>query len=263
MGEVVWERAGCQLVCGDGPDVLSGLRDVRAVIADPPYACLDAADIAKPASRRTGHGGRVRRNAVWEVDEAAWAALISRLMAAAAVAVTDGWVHVWCAAELLGQMRSHGEAHGLRYHCPFAFCKTNPVPRIRSEQWQSAVETAGVFSVGKARFTGNHPNWYCGPFEYPAGRWHETQKSLDLVRYLVERYTEPGDLVCDPCAGSANIITACLSLGRRCVAVELDPAICEVARIAFTAGIPAARRAFAARGGMKRREYPLQMDLID
>lgn len=255
---LVWEQSGCQLEHGDGPEVLAGLRDVRAVITDPPYGCLTACDISLPRQSKTGHEGRLRRSAEWEVEGEDLDTLLSRLIAAADGAVVDGWLHVFCADRWLSALAEKANAEPilrprLRYRLPFVFAKTNPPPRIRCEQWQSGVELAAVFSIGRPRFRGNWPNWFAGPFEHASGRWHECQKSLELLEHLVERYTEPGDLVVDPFAGSGQVIRACLKLRRRCVAVELDEEICETARLAFTEGLAAARARYAARGGITPR----------
>jgi len=54
-------------------------------------------------------------------------------------------------------------------------------------------------------------------------------KPLDLMLQLVLDFTEPGDLVLDPFAGSGTTGVACLSLGRRFVGWEIDEAFFEVA----------------------------------
>lgn len=270
-GDVLWERDGCQLVLGDGPEVLASLSDVRAVITDPPYACLHGADIAIPGTRI----GYIRLSASWEITEDEWVTLMTRLTDAASQAVVNGWVHVWCAAELTGRLRDIGQSMGLRYRQFYVMAKTNPAPRIRVAQWQSAVEVAavfggepdeaeeidwaGVFSAGQPRFEGNHRNFFECPCEPASNRYHETQKPLVMVRHLVERYTQPGDLVVDTCGGSCNILTACMETGRRCVAIEADPDIAECARLAYTEGLRAARLRYAQRGGLSEKERPGQM----
>lgn len=49
-------------------------------------------------------------------------------------------------------------------------------------------------------------------------------KPLDLMRALVRDYSRPGDLICDPCAGYATTGIAALSMGRRFIGAECDPA---------------------------------------
>ncbi len=51
---------------------------------------------------------------------------------------------------------------------------------------------------------------------------HPTQKPLALYEYLVKTYTNAGDVVLDPCAGSGTAAIACLNLGRRCVCIERE-----------------------------------------
>lgn len=51
-----------------------------------------------------------------------------------------------------------------------------------------------------------------------------TQKPLDLIRWLVRTYSNPGDVVLDTCAGSATTAVACLEEGRSYVCVERDAA---------------------------------------
>lgn len=52
---------------------------------------------------------------------------------------------------------------------------------------------------------------------------HPTQKPLDLMQWLVSTYTNPGDRVLDPFAGSGSTGAACVALHREFVGVELDP----------------------------------------
>lgn len=51
---------------------------------------------------------------------------------------------------------------------------------------------------------------------------HPTQKPLDLMRWLVRTYTNPGDTVLDCFAGSGSTLAACLHEGRHGVGCETD-----------------------------------------
>ena len=59
---------------------------------------------------------------------------------------------------------------------------------------------------------------------------HPTQKPLELMRYLVETYTKPGDLVLDITMGSGTTGVACKSLGRRFIGIELDKTYYETVK---------------------------------
>jgi len=53
-------------------------------------------------------------------------------------------------------------------------------------------------------------------------RIHPTQKPVALMRWLIESYTTPEDLIIDPYAGSCATLLAARSLGRYAIGIELD-----------------------------------------
>lgn len=61
------------------------------------------------------------------------------------------------------------------------------------------------------------------------GNYHPTQKPLALVRYLIETYSNPGEIVLDFTMGSGTAGVACHQSGRRFIGIEKDPDIFKVA----------------------------------
>jgi site-specific DNA-methyltransferase (adenine-specific) len=61
------------------------------------------------------------------------------------------------------------------------------------------------------------------------GNYHPTQKPLALVRYLIETYSNPGEIVLDFTMGSGTAGIACQQSGRYFVGIEKDPDIFDVA----------------------------------
>jgi len=51
---------------------------------------------------------------------------------------------------------------------------------------------------------------------------HSTQKPVSLVEYFVLTYTNEGDTVLDPCAGSGTTGTACENTGRNSILIEKE-----------------------------------------
>jgi DNA modification methylase len=49
---------------------------------------------------------------------------------------------------------------------------------------------------------------------------HPTLKPVDLMEWLVKSFTNEGDLVIDPFAGSGSTAVACLNTGRRFIGIE-------------------------------------------
>lgn len=62
-----------------------------------------------------------------------------------------------------------------------------------------------------------------------AGQGHGCEKPLPLLRLLVDAYTQPGELVIEPFAGTGSTLRAAKDLGRRAIGVEQDEAHCEAA----------------------------------
>lgn len=54
-------------------------------------------------------------------------------------------------------------------------------------------------------------------------RIHPTQKPVKLYKWLLENYTDEGDLILDTHLGSGSIAIACHDLKRNLIAYEIDP----------------------------------------
>lgn len=65
------------------------------------------------------------------------------------------------------------------------------------------------------------PNYVA--FNSKAGnRLHPTEKPVQLLRYLTELFSVPGELILDPFSGSASLGEAAIATGRQAVLVERD-----------------------------------------
>jgi hypothetical protein len=60
---------------------------------------------------------------------------------------------------------------------------------------------------------------------------HKWQQSLSEATYLIDRFSSPGDLIADPCAGSGTVALAAKLSGRLWVATDVDAAAARVARM--------------------------------
>jgi site-specific DNA-methyltransferase (adenine-specific) len=54
---------------------------------------------------------------------------------------------------------------------------------------------------------------------------HPTQKPLGLVKYLINTYSNPNDVVLDNASGSGTLAVAALELNRQYICIEQDPTI--------------------------------------
>ncbi len=55
-----------------------------------------------------------------------------------------------------------------------------------------------------------------------SGSFHPTQKPVALMRYLIETYTTPDQVVLDSCAGSGTTAVACALSGRQSICIEQE-----------------------------------------
>ena len=66
-------------------------------------------------------------------------------------------------------------------------------------------------------------NWF--EWEYDGKsvpKLHSTQKPLGVLKRLIEIFTDPGDVVIDPCAGSGSTLRAARDLGRNSYGFEIS-----------------------------------------
>lgn len=59
--------------------------------------------------------------------------------------------------------------------------------------------------------------------QYTGNRYHPTQKPLDILMPLIKAYSDIGDIVLDPFAGSASTLVSSHLLHRSWLGMELDP----------------------------------------
>lgn len=65
--------------------------------------------------------------------------------------------------------------------------------------------------------------------EHESKVFHPTQKSVELLRYLIRTYTNKGDLVLDNTCGSGSTCVAAIKEHRRYIGIEKDPKFYAIA----------------------------------
>ena len=76
------------------------------------------------------------------------------------------------------------------------------------------------FPTSVLEFAKPHPSITC----------HPTQKSVELLEWLVKTYSNEGDIILDSCMGSGTTGIACKNLNRKFIGIELDDNYFEVAK---------------------------------
>jgi site-specific DNA-methyltransferase (adenine-specific) len=63
----------------------------------------------------------------------------------------------------------------------------------------------------------------------PGYHVHPSQKPVALMRWCLDMFTVPGDLVFDPFMGSGPVARACYEMGRKYVGIEINEQYCQKA----------------------------------
>ena len=107
-----------------------------------------------------------------------------------------------------------------------SWVKNNPVPvNSKSNYLSNAIEYFFTFvKKGKPTFNSEYDN---GIYNYPIchGRErynHPTQKPLGLIKSLIEKHSNKGDLVLDTFAGTGTVGDACIITDRRYILIEKE-----------------------------------------
>ena len=64
-------------------------------------------------------------------------------------------------------------------------------------------------------------NCFDWPVDNDTPKAHPTQKPVPLLSRLIEIFTDPGDVVIDPCAGSGSTLLAAANMGRKAYGFEI------------------------------------------
>ena len=65
---------------------------------------------------------------------------------------------------------------------------------------------------------------------HPSVAVHPTQKPVELLEWIIQTYTNEGDIVLDSCMGSGSTGVACVNTNRSFIGIELDSKYYDIAK---------------------------------
>jgi site-specific DNA-methyltransferase (adenine-specific) len=155
---------------------------------------------------------------------------------------------VFCTLEQIPILQKYGEKHGFKNSYPLYFIK-NYSPQVLKANMKivGAVEHALVlyrdklpkFNNGRRhdeegkliRGTGKMIfNWIEWQKDKGIKKVHPTQKPIVVIKKLIEIFTDVGDVVIDPVAGSGTTLRASYELGRHSYGFEIDRKFYKLAK---------------------------------
>lgn len=140
---------------------------------------------------------------------------------------------VFCSFEQIPIVVAEAKKHGLIHSYPIVFIKNYSAQVLKANmKIVGATEYAVVLYRDKLpKFRNidengkNHMifNWFewkrDNSKQYP--KIHPTQKPVNLLKTLIKIFTDEGDVVIDPCAGSGSTLRACAEINRNCYGFEI------------------------------------------
>lgn len=149
---------------------------------------------------------------------------------------------VFCSFEQISTVLKYAEKYGFKHYIPLVFCK-NYSPQVLKANMRvvGATEYALVLyrdklpkfrngaktdENGKTIRGSGHMvfNWFKWENDNKKiiPKIHPAQKPVTLLSQLIEIFTDEGDVVIDPCAGSGTTLRASRDLNRNSYGFEID-----------------------------------------
>ncbi len=210
---------------GENADFVAGMKEkaFSVTICDPPYS---------EQVHKTGILGfrRPPKGAAGKVHHAkiGFDPLTSYDFVTELVRVTRRWVLLFCALEQIG---AYKEAAGKSYVRSGIYRRGNATPQITGDRPGQACEGIVILHrPGRKRWNGGGSAAFWSANRDPMERVHVTQKPTRLMLDLVGQFSDPGEVIFDPYAGSCTTGVAALRLGRSFVGCERDTDAAQVGR---------------------------------
>ena len=145
---------------------------------------------------------------------------------------------IFCAFEQIPMVIEQGKKHGLKNSYPLIFIKNFSAQVLKANmKIVNACEYAVVLYReklpkfrnvgldGKGHMVFNWFEWEKDGKDIP--KIHPTQKPVKVLKKLIEVFTDPGDVVIDPVAGSGSTLRACAECKRSCYGFEIKKDFCK------------------------------------
>jgi site-specific DNA-methyltransferase (adenine-specific) len=217
---------------GDCLKVLPTLGVTDHVIMDPPYEieCHTKARRSLKQSTRTQPKNEVHR--IYAPIELSFAAITSDERERVAELLYDcvtRWVFAFCQIEAVAAWRDAMVSAGLDWVRAGVWLKPNAAPQFTGDRPGQGFESFAIaHKPGRKRWNGGGKHGiYTHALDHAThradGLEHPTIKPLALMLDIVADFTDLGETILDPYAGTGTTGVAATRLGRKFVGIERDP----------------------------------------
>ena len=152
---------------------------------------------------------------------------------------------VFCAFQQMGMVIDAGKQYGFTNYIPLVFIKNFSAQVLKANmKIVGATEYALVLYRDKLpKFNNNGKmvfNWMNWETDSSYPKIHPTQKPIPLLKRLISIFTDMGDVVIDPVAGSGSTLRASAELNRHSFGFEIKKDFYKMAKEKMLTGIPIA-----------------------
>ena len=233
----VWLLGRHRLICGDATNaadvaaVLAG-AEPHLMVTDPPYGVDYDPEWRLAANKWKGSTVKIGGKAMGKVSNdrfadwrEAWA-----LFGGDVAYVWHGGLRSIDQAEAL-------EASGFVIRSQIIWNKNNIVIGRGDYHWKHECCWYAVRKVKTGHWNDSRTENTVWDIPKPRASetGHSTQKPIECMKRPMENNSRPGDDIYEPFSGSGTTIIAAELTGRRCLAVEIDPAYVDVAVLRWQA----------------------------
>ncbi len=224
---------GWAMHLGECVEEMRGLVDgsIDHIITDPPYSQSVHKSVRSSGRKSLPDTGefecRTRRSVDLGFEHLTPA--VRRACAAEFARLAKRWVMAFSDVESCHLWRRSLQAVGLDYVRTAEWRRLNGAPQFTGDRPAQGFETITIaHPKGRKKWNGGgKQGTYAHPIVQNRGgnnpREHTCPKPEALMLDLVADFTDRGDLVLDPFAGSGTTGVACIRLGRSFIGIERDP----------------------------------------
>lgn len=208
------------LIHGDCLEYMRAAPKVEHIIADGPYEARLHAAKSHEADLRKDGGPKLQAIDFDCIDP------IRDEFVALSAAMCSGWFVSFCTAEGIWKWAEAINASPMKYKRACHWIKPDSTPQLNGQGPAQGAEHFVCAWAGKG-----HAKWNAGGkrgvythlVNNPerTGK-HPTEKPRRLMSEIIADFTNPGDLILDPFAGSGTTGVAAMMAGRRFIGIEKD-----------------------------------------
>lgn len=136
---------------------------------------------------------------------------------------------VFCSFQQMPMVIEYANKHGFKNYIPITFNKNYSAQVLKANmRIVGATEYALILYREKLPKFNNNKKMIFDHFEWKRDNKniipniHPTQKPVNVLKRLIEIFTDAGDVVIDPVAGSGSTLRAAMELGRSAYGFEID-----------------------------------------